>query len=143
MSAIVREMLRDYHSLDDSSRFDLDRAIEALVARGDLDGIMLIVLKLTTDGVSQHEIAKAIDIPRRQIGRQLIKLCSALAEELGEEYKDTKLLREVENRIGRPLTKKEEAFCYKVLKAGHPIGGLSVLDLNGVEDERDRDKDEG
>ncbi len=143
MSAIVREMLRNYYTLDDSSRFDLDRAIETLINRGELDGTQLIMLRLTTDGVRQQEIAKAVDVPRKQVSREIIKICSKLADELGDEYKDTKLLKEVENRLGRPLTKEEEAFCYKVLKAGHPIGSLSVLNLKGGEDERDRDKDEG
>uniref|UniRef100_A0A6M3L7S9 Uncharacterized protein n=1 Tax=viral metagenome TaxID=1070528 RepID=A0A6M3L7S9_9ZZZZ len=143
MSAIVRDMLRNYYTLDDSSRFDLDRAIEILVSRDVFDHDHLIILRLTIGAVPQAEIAKAVGVTRPTLQKSTSKICAEIANELGEEYQDIKLLKEVESRLGRPLTKQEEAFCYKVLKAGHPIGSLSILDLKGGEDGRDSDKNKG
>lgn len=135
MSVIVRDMIRNYYDLDDSSRFDLDRAIEKLIERGTLSGDDLVVLKLTLDGVHYTDVARTIGVVSRQVSRKIASIADKLSDELGEEYQDDKIIKAVELKLGRPLTEDEEAFCWQVIQAGHPLKkGLSIFNFKVGED---------
>jgi hypothetical protein len=130
MSTIVKEMLRNYYNIDDSSKFDLDRAIESLARQGSFSSEDLIVIKLTVDGVHYKEIAKVIEETASNVNFRLIKVAGKIADFLGDEYKDEKILREVASRLGRPLTSEEENYCWKVIRAGHPLKkGVSIYNF--------------
>jgi len=130
MSTIVKEMLRNYYDLDDSSKFDLDRAMESLARQGSFTSEELIVLKLTIDGVHYKEIARLIEETASNINFRLIKIANKIAEFLGEDYKDEKILKEVASRLGRPLTAEEESYCWKVIKTGHSLKkGISIYNF--------------
>ncbi len=123
-------MLRDYYNLDDSTKLDLDRAISSLAKQGAFSDQELIVLKLTTDGVGSKEIARVIEQTVSNVNYKIIIIADKISEFLGDEYKDEKLLKEVETRLGRPLTPEEEVFCWQVIKAGHPLHkGLSIFNF--------------
>ncbi len=135
MSVIVRDMIRNYYDLDDSSRFDLDRAIEKLVKCGALDGNDLIILKLTLDGTHYSDVARIVGCGKSAVNRRLLSIANKLSDELGEEYQDDKIIKAVELKLGRPLTKDEEAFCWQVIQAGHPLKkGLSIFNFKAGED---------
>ncbi len=148
MSTIVKEMLKDYYNLDTSTILDLDRAITILVENGAFSSEELIVLKLVTDGTPTKEIAKTLNETVSNVNYRLIRISGLIADTLGAEYQDEKLLKEVEARLGRPLTPEEELFCQRVIKAGHPLRrGLTIFNFkvgkHGRITKRDEDKAEG
>ncbi|MDD2731242.1 MAG: hypothetical protein PHW33_03930 [Candidatus Portnoybacteria bacterium] len=135
MSIIVRDMIRNYYNLDDSSRLDLDRAIGKLIERDALVGDDLIILRLTLDGVHYTDVARTVGVVSRKVSRRIAIIADKLSDELGEEYQDDKIIKEVERRLGRPLTDEEMAFCWQVIKTGHPLKkGLSIFNFKVGDD---------
>jgi len=146
MSALVKELLRNYYNVDDSSKLDLDTAIKTLIDSGEFSEEELIILKLTIEQAHNSEITKIIGWKKSAINDRLTKIAKKIADFLGAEYQDDKLLKEVAFRLGRELTNDEEKFCWKVIRVGHPIKkGVTIFNFrNGKDDtKRGKDKTEG
>lgn len=133
MSTLVRELLRNYYGIDDSSKFDLNSAIEVLASRGDLDADELIILRLTIEQRHYAEVAKAVGLTRSTLQRRLTDVSHKLAEYLGKDYQDDKIIEEVEAKLGRKLTTEESTFCWKVIRSGRPIKGVNIFNFR-IED---------
>ena len=108
---IVKEIIRSYYTCSDAVRMDIDDAISTLSKRGILDEKELLVIHLTKEQHTKADINEVAGIPSSSVGRVLDRACGKIAEYLGEEYQDDKLLHMVEEKLGRPLTDKEIDFC--------------------------------
>jgi len=132
MSAIVKDMLKNYYSLDIDVRLELDTAISDLVNSDVITDDEIIILRLTLDGTPHKIICTAVNLSKSTVNKSIIKIASRIAERLGGEYQDTKIISETEKRLGRPLTKKELSFCKKVIKGGRAVGdGKNIYNFNG------------
>jgi len=146
MSALVKELLRDYYNVDDSSKFDLNTAIEALIANGELSEEERVILRLVVDQTHNSEISKVIGRKKSTVNNKINKIAKKISDYLGAEYQDEKIIREAEVRLGRKLTPDEEKFCWKVIRAGRPIKkGINIFNFrNGKHDtKRGKDKTKG
>jgi len=130
MAVIVKDMLRNYYDLDTTSKIDLDRAIQSLIDCETLVGDDLIIMQLIIEGANYREISKIINRNTRYVSTRFNDLAQTLADELGDEYQDTVILKRVSDKLGRPLTSDEEKFCWKVIRSGQSLGdGLSILNF--------------
>ena len=144
MSTIVRELLKNYYSTTDNERIDLNRAIDYLVKTEQIVGDDLIILKLTMEESPSDVIAKAVDSSKVTVYKRFIYVSGQIADYLGEDYQDTKIIRGVEEKLGRKLTEEEEKFCWKVIKRGRPLkDGLSILNFEEKDGKDTEDKTEG
>ena len=141
MSSLVKELLRNYYSVDDSSKLDLDTAIEVLIDRGEFSEEELVILKLTIEQAHHSEISKIIGWKKSAINDRLTKISKKIADFLGVEYQDDKLLKEVAFRLGRELALDEEKFCRKVIRAGRPIRGINIFNFRDGKHDTERGKD--
>jgi len=141
MSSLVKELLRNYYSVDDSSKLDLDTAIEVLIDRGEFSEEELVILKLTIEQAHHSEVSKIIGWKKSAINDRLTKISKKIADFLGAEYQDDKLLKEVAFRLGRELALDEEKFCRKVIRAGRPIRGINIFNFRDGKHDTERGKD--
>ena len=141
MSALVKELLRSYYNADDSSKFDLDVAIEALINGGELSEEERIILKLTIDQAHHSEISKVVGRKKSTINDKLNKIAKKIADYLGAEYQDEKIIKETEVRLGRELTPDEEKFCWKIIRAGRPMKGINIFNFRNGKHDTKRGKD--
>jgi len=133
MSTIVKALLRNYYNADDSSKFDLDIAIKSLVNSGKLTENELIILRLTIDQVHYSEISRVVGLKKSAINIRLNKIAKKIADYLGVEYQDEKIIQEVKLRLNRDLTYDEEKFCWKVIRGGRPIDGVNIFNFRNGE----------
>lgn len=129
MSAIVKELLSNFYNIDEGSKFDLETAIESLAKNGKLTDEDLLIIQLLIEKASIPEVIEALKIPRNTLVRKVDEISDKIAQLLGEEYQDTRLLFEVEKRLGRPLTKEEVRFCEMVIKRGRAIQGVNIYNF--------------
>jgi hypothetical protein len=123
MSAIIRELLKNYYSLDESTKLDLDRAIKTLADAGELDDQDILHIQLIVEQASFSDKMKVLGICQSTMKLRFISISSKIASFLGEDYQDKKILEEVTRRLKRPLTEVEEKFCWEVIRRGRSLGG--------------------
>jgi len=117
MSVIVKDLIRNYYHVDESTQFDLDYAIKTLAERGALSSDELVVVKMTMEGAERHIIAQAINASSSTtVGNRLGEASRKIAEHLGGEYSDEKIINRAEQKLGRPLTETEIAFCWFMIR---------------------------
>ena len=143
MSALVKELLRNYYDIDSTSKLDLDTAIEVLIASGEFSEDEIIILQLTIDQVHHSEISKVVGWKKTAIADKVNRIAKKIADYLGAEYQDEKIIKEVRVRLGRDLTPDEEKFCWKVIKAGRSLKGINIYNFKDKHDTRGKDKTEG
>ena len=141
MSALVKELLRNYYSVDDSSKFDLDTAIAALIDSGELSEEECVILRLTIDQTHHSEISKVVGWKKSAINIKINKIAKKIADYLGAEYQDEKIIKEAEVRLGRKLAPDEEKFCWKVIRAGRPMKGINIFNFRDGKYDTERGKD--
>lgn len=142
MSTLVKELLRNYYNVDDSSRFDLDIAIKTLVDSGAFSEEELIILKLTIEQAHYSEISKIVGWKKSAINDRLSRVAKKIADYLGAEYQDDKILKEAAIRLGRELTHDEEKFCWRVIRIGHPMKkGTNIFNFRDGKNDTKRGKD--
>jgi len=113
---IVKEILRTYYSCDDNVRLDIDSAISMLSKDGTLSDVELVVIAVTKEQYSLVEASKLVGISKTSIGRELDRACEKIANYLGHEYQDDKILSLVENKLGRKLRPAEKKFCWNKIR---------------------------
>lgn len=144
MSALVKELLRNYYDLDESSKLDIDMAIRSLIDSGQFSEEERIILQLVIDQIHHSKISKAVGWKKSTVNNRINKIAKKIADYLGAEYQDEKIVREAELRLGRKLTSDEEKFCWKVIRAGHSIKGVNIFNFGMVKDaKRGKDKTKG
>jgi len=130
MSAIVRGYLKNYYDLDESTKLDLDIAIETLSKSGELNERDLLQIALTIEQATASDISRMVGIKRSAINNRLSVISSKIANFLGKQYQDDKILEEVSRRLKRPLTEAEEKFCWEVINRGCALGkNTSILNF--------------
>lgn len=128
MSATVRTIIGMYstiasrNKIDDMliQKVDVERAMEFLSANRVLTDMERQVLVVASTGCSRNNGAQQLGIYRRKFVRLLNSACKKIAEYLGEEYSDNKVLELAEVKIGRSLTEEERK---KVLETLMRFGG--------------------
>jgi len=144
MSTLVKELLRNYYNIDDSSKLDLDMAIKALIDSGKFSEDERIILKLTIEQVHHSGISRVVGRQKSAVNAKINKIAKKIADYLGAEYQDEKILKEVEFRLGRALTPDEEKFCWKIIRAGRPIKGINIFNFKARKyAKRGKDKAKG
>ena len=141
MSALVKELLRDYYSIDDNSRLDVDTAITYLIESGEFSDEERIILQLFVDQSSNSEISEAVGWKKSTINNRINKIAKKISDYLGVEYQDEKILKEAALRLGRELTPDEEKFCWKVIRAGRPMKGINIFNFKSKKHDANRGKD--
>jgi len=136
MSAIVKELLSNFYNIDESSKFDLETAIRTLAENGELTDEDILIIQLLIENASIPEVIKILKVPRNTLVRKINEVSDKIAQFLGEDYQDDKLLFEVEKRLGRPLTEEEAKFCKIVIKRGRAIQGVNIYNFNIRKDGR-------
>lgn len=126
MSAIVKELLRNYYTLDNDTKLDISFAFETLFKQGKIKDRQLRIGKLIVHGYSIEEIADVLDIPVRSVYWNFWALSDKIADFLGDGYQDVDIMIEVSKRLGRPLTEDENTVCEYLI--GH-YGYKSVINL--------------
>ena len=117
MSVIVKDLIKNYYQVDSSTRFDLDFAIVTLAKKNVLSGEELIIIKLSMEGVERSEIAKTIGAASStSVSNKLNEASDKISSYLGKDYSDEKILDQAEQKLGRPLTETEIAFCWYIIK---------------------------
>jgi hypothetical protein len=128
MSATVRTIVEMYSTIasrdkiDDMlvQKIDVERAMEVLSANRVLTDMERQVLAVASTGCSRNNGAQQLGIYRRKFVRLLNSACKKIAEYLGEEYSDERVLDLAEVVLGRSLTKEERK---KVLQTLMRFGG--------------------
>jgi len=145
MSALVKELLRNYYDIDDASKLDLDTAIEALIDKAEFSEEERIILQLTIDQSTNSEISKAVGWKKSTVNNRVNKIAKKISDYLGAEYQDEKIIKEVGLKLGRELTSDEEKFCWRVIRAGRPIKGINIFNFKDKKDvtKEGKDKTEG
>lgn len=143
MSSIVKELLKNYYSIDDSSKLDLDMAINVLIKHDEFNEEERIILKFTIEQVHYKDISEAIGKKKSTVNGKFNKIAEKIANYLGEEYQDEKIIKKVEFRLGRKLEPDEEKFCWKVIRAGRSIKGVNIFNFREQDAKRGKDKTEG
>ena len=136
MSAIVKELLRNFYNIDESSKFDLETAIKSLAQSGELTDEDILIIQSIIENASIPEVVRTLKIPRNTLVRRFDEISDKIAQFLGEEYQDNRLLFEVEKRLGRPLTKEEVRFCRIIIKRGRAIQGVNIYNFKVKRDGR-------
>lgn len=143
MSTLVKELLKNYYNIDDGSKLDLDTAIKTLIGSGEFSEEERIILQLIIDQAHYSEISEVVELKKSAINARVNKIAKKIADYLGAEYQDEKVIKEVALRLGRELTPDEEKFCWKVIRAGRPIKGANIFNFRcGEHDKRGKDKTE-
>jgi len=145
MSALVKELLRNYYDIDDASKLDLDTAIEALIDKAEFSEEERIILQFTIDQSTNSEISKAVGWKKSTVNNRVNKIAKKISDYLGAEYQDEKIIKEVGLKLGRELTSDEEKFCWRVIRAGRPIKGINIFNFKDKKDvtKEGKDKTEG
>jgi len=143
MSALVKDLLRNYYDVDDNSKLDLNMAIKSLIESGELSEEERIILQLTIDQAHHSEISEAVGKKKSAINDKINKIAKKIADYLGVEYQDEKILKEVEFKLGRKLTSEEEEFCWKIIRIGHPMKGKNIFNFKDRECEGRKNKTKG
>ncbi len=146
--SLVKELLKTYYELDDSSKIDIDNAINFLLESGQFTLEEYASIKMVKEQENRAEIAKLLGISTRTLKRRVNDGCDKIANALGERYQDSKILLQVEERLGRELTTDEEKFCLHVIKTGVSPKGSNIFCfkiVNGkvVNDEHNGNKEKG
>lgn len=113
---VVKEILRAYYSCSEDVKFDIDRAISELVDRGMLSEVDLYIINSTKEQYSLSLIGEFLDVDRSSIGRLLNEACKKIADFLGPEYQEDKIIKAAEARLRRKLTRAEKSFCRRKMK---------------------------
>ncbi len=112
MATIVKNLLRNYHKLDQDFKFDLGNALNELP----FDGLELYIAQKTIDGYSLNETAKLLRLPQSTVNYKLNKISQKISDFLGGVYSDSSILQYTQDKLDRPLTEKEKRFCWQVIK---------------------------
>lgn len=88
-------------------KIDIDRAVEVLSANRTLTDMERQVLAVASTGCSRNNGAQQLGIYRRKFVRLLNSACRKIADYLGDEYSDNRILELAEVKIGRRLTEQE------------------------------------
>lgn len=113
---IVKEIIRTYYDCDENVKYDIDSTIAQLSKDGELSDIELVVLSTTKEQYSLKAAGELLGISKSATGRALDSACNKIAEYLGSEYQDEKILKLAEKKLCRKLTTKEQEFCWKKIK---------------------------
>lgn len=113
---IVKDIIRTYYSCDENVKFDIDSTIEQLTKDGALTNKELVVIAVIKEQYSLTEASDVLNISKSTVGRLLDSACEKIADSLGAEYQDSKIIRAVEKKLGRKLTVREEKFCWRKIK---------------------------
>ncbi len=117
MSVIVKDLIRNYYHVDESTQFDLDLAVKDLAKSGGLSSDELVVIKMTMEGAERHTIAEAISASSSStVSKRLNSASKKIAAYLGDAYSDERILNRAEQKLGRPLTETEIAFCWFMIR---------------------------
>lgn len=143
MSSLVKELLRNYYSIDDSSKLDLDMAISSLIGSGELSDEECIILQLVINQAHHSKISKAVGKKKSTVNNKITKIAKKIADHLGAEYQDEKIIKEAELKLGRELTPDEEKFCWRVIRAGRSIKGMNIFNFKDKNAKRGKDKTKG
>lgn len=129
MSSIVKDMLHNYYTLDFSSKIDIDRALQQVIV-DDRDGK---ILRLFMNGETLKSISEITHVGTTTVKRTIDNIAEAIANILGEEYKDDRIIRAVSLKLKRALSKEEIEFCWQVIKSGRSLAVdiFSLEDRNG------------
>ena len=131
--SLFREMLKSYYDLDDSTKLSIDTAIQVLANENKLTGEELAVVVMLKNGGCRAETARSLGMSSGTLKRRIREVCNKLANYLGPNYQDSKILEQVKFKLGRELTEEERKYCLYVLKIGKTPKGTNVLDFRIVE----------
>ena len=123
MSATVRTIITSYSSLQNRNKIDdvliqkidIDRAFEALSNDRTLTDLERQVISVASTGCSRNYGSRQLGMHRRKYLRILNSGCRKIAEFLGDEYSDERILRKIEVRLRRKLTKGERKLLIGTL----------------------------
>ena len=143
---IVREILKGYYDCDAITQLDIDAAISVLSESAVLSIDEQIIINLIKEQRPTIEISEQLGVSERTIYRRLNEACIKLAEYLGPLYQDSKLIKTVQNRLGRELTPDEEKVCWHIINTygNRRFGDISIFNFKITEDgkiERGEDKE--
>jgi len=124
---IVKETIRTYYNCDENVKLDIDSAIECLSKCGVLSDVEIIVLAVTKEQYSLLAAGELVGVSKSTISRHLDRACKKIANYLGSEYQDKKILRLVEEKLCRKLTEEERKFCWSKIRN---FGRNKCTDLN-------------
>lgn len=117
---IIKDILRNFYECDDTTRCDVNNTLFALSENGGMSKEEFIVANAVKEQYSMRDIANLIGISDDELEKSSAKVyrifdraCAKLANALGEDYQDSKVLKSVERRLGRSLTKEEIYFCVR------------------------------
>lgn len=124
---IVKDILRTYYSCDENVKFDIDSTILQLSKDGVLTDIELVVIAVTKEQYSLTAAGEIVGVSKSAVGRALDTACQKIADYLGSEYQDDKILKAVEEKLGRNLTSDEKIFCRSKIR---DFGRNKYSDIN-------------
>jgi len=115
---IIKEILRTFYNCDENVKIDVECAMKNLSDTGGLTNEEYLVINATREQFNLASIAALLGMDdsvasKMAVSRIFERACGKLVETLGPDYQDTKVLKAVEIRLRRPLTKDEEYFCIK------------------------------
>lgn len=149
MSVIIKDLIKNYYNLDSNAKFDLEYAIKVLAKQEKLSTAELIVIRMTIEGATQELIALAINTSLKTVDNRLNEASDKISNYLGDSYSDDQIIKKVEQRLGRPLTESELAFCWFMIRFhGRKVNKeLNIfnfrIDGNGRFITKGKDKTEG
>ena len=113
---IVKEIIRNFYDCDENIRLDINSAILELSKVDMLTDIELVVVAVTKEQYSLSAAGELVGLSKSAIGRHLDSACEKIANHLGSEYKDDKILELVEKKLGRNMTPSERRFCWSRIR---------------------------
>jgi len=128
---IVKEIIRTYYSCEEDVKLDIDISIQELTKQGILSDVEVIVLAIIREQYSLSSAGELLGISKSAVGRALNSACSKISDYLGNEYKEEKLIKEVESKLKRKLTEEEVEFCWVKLRdfGRNKYSNLSILNF--------------
>ena len=128
MSSVVRDIVYRYAStklrdkLDTKllEAIDMERAVEYLYRDGKITDSERAVLGAASIGHSVSTGAKELGISRWLYSRKLRTVCAKMANFLGWEYSDARIVDMVEFKLKRPLSKEEANSLKELLRVYTP-----------------------
>lgn len=149
MSVIVKDLIKNYYSIDPGEQLDIDFAVRVLARKEELTPDELIIIHMMMEGAHSDQIAKQINVTSPTVNLKFNKASEKIAKYLGENYCDDEIIRKVERKLGRQLTDLETRFCWYMIKFyGRKMNkDLNIfnfkVDSNGRFTTRGKDKAEG
>lgn len=139
---IVKEIIRNYYSYEEDVKLDIDHSIQELTKQGKLSDVEVIVLAITREQYSFSCANELLGISKSTFGRALNSACKKISDYLGEEYKEEKIIKEVESKLKRKLTEEEIEFCWMKLKdfGRNKYSNLSILNFKDAIEFRENKK---